>query len=83
MYRIVNVTEDMLKWHWEALFERTQKLMEDFRDGNLTIEGKVGKTNVIKYIYKVCPDSPLGSSWINMLQVPIFGNCYVALGKIY
>lgn len=40
MYRIVNVTEDMLKWHWEALFERTQKLMEDFRDGNLTIEGK-------------------------------------------
>lgn len=58
MYRIVNVTEDMLKWHWEALFERTQKLMEDFRDGNLTIEGKVGRTNVITYIYKVCPDSP-------------------------
>lgn len=58
MYRIVNVTEDMLKWHWEALFERTQKLMEDFREGNLTVEGKVGRTNVIKYLYKVCPDSP-------------------------
>lgn len=40
MYRIVNVTEDMLKCHWEALFERTQNLMEDFRDGNLTVEGK-------------------------------------------
>ena len=58
MYRIVNVTEDMLKCHWEALFERTQNLMEDFRDGNLTVEGKVGSKNVIKYIYKVCPDSP-------------------------
>lgn len=58
MYRIVNVTEDMLEWHREALFERTQLLMRDFRDGNLTVDGKVGKTHVVKFIYKVCPDSP-------------------------
>lgn len=58
MYRIVDVTEDMLEGHWGTLHEPTLELMEGFRDGILTFEGTVGRAPVIKFVYKVCPGSP-------------------------
>ena len=64
MYRIHNVTAEMLKWHLDSLVGKTSQLMEGFRDGALTFDGSVGRTKDIKFIYKVCKGSP---TW-NFLQ---------------
>lgn len=58
MYRIHNVTAEMLKWHLDSLVDKTSLLMEGFRDGALTFDGSVGRTKDIKFIYKVCKGSP-------------------------
>lgn len=58
MYKILNVTDDMLEKHWETLRKRALELMQGFRDGTMTFEGKVGTKHIEKFIYKVCPNSP-------------------------
>lgn len=58
MYKIVNVTDDMLEKHWETLQKRALELMRGFLNGKLTLGGSVGTKNVIKFVYKVCPGSP-------------------------
>lgn len=58
MYRIHNVTAEMLKWHLDSLVGKTSQLMEGFRDGALTFDGSVGRTKDIKFIYKVYKGSP-------------------------
>lgn len=58
MYRIHNVTTEVLKWHLDSLSTQTLQLLKGFRDGLLTFEGSVGRTNVIRYVYKVCKESP-------------------------
>lgn len=58
MYKINDISEDFLSWHFDSLFEKTQKLMQGFRDGKLTFHGSVGKTKIIDFEYRVISESP-------------------------